>query len=320
MYRITVSLVLLCFACKADLARAISFRNESVEWWTNVSDTVLVVDVTGTKEIEPLNEYWNSQTVECTPADTLRGQRRDKVTFRQDYWKDPQERGKETVGGVARLKAGDRVLLFCARNAETKQTDMAFWVNLTKPDARKTNHAAYDNDCRWLGNGTTILSLVKKRIEKEGATRPAKKRGVLTPFADNKGMDVSWDFVRTADPDYRKTLVARLQSKDDEQIDWAMKEWAIYNLVSYPSKETIELIKPFLRDATKVDYDYIGPNKKGKITVFPLRQMAYEALKLLDASPEKPEGFMPDEEAQLLKVGFESPRHFPYAGWKQFDR
>src|SRR5262249_5301943 len=145
-----------------------------------------------------------------------------------------------------------------------------------------------------------IVSLVKRRISKEDPRRPVRRRGVIIYFKDYDQGDMYWDFVRTADPEYKKVLIAELQKKDGN------KESAIYNLVSYPGKETIDLIRPFLNDPTTNEVENLS-GKNGKVRFYPLRQTAYAALDLLDAKPNKPDGFLDDAFLGiLLECGFES--------------
>src|SRR5206468_484930 len=118
------------------------------------------------------------------------------------------------------IQKGDKLLLFLARPTDRDpERTVFFWVNLTKPDVRLTDNAAYNNDCKYLGDTVTILALVKKRIANEDPLKKVKKRGIILGFSDYKEGDLHWEFVRTADPDFKKVLVDRLK---DEY--WEVKE------------------------------------------------------------------------------------------------
>ena len=182
-------------------------------------------------------------------------------------------------------------------------------------DNRRTQHAAYDNDCKYLGDAETVLALVKKRLAKEEAGSKKKERPLVLGFADQEKDDVDmmrWEFVRTAEPEFKKVLIADLKKGEV----WE-RERTIYNLVSYPGKETVDLIKPFLTD-NETDKTEIGRDRT-KVTIYPLRQMAYYALQLLGEPVAKPQGYVPEARAWLMDCGFESRDYFPYGDWKQLD-
>jgi hypothetical protein len=124
-----------------------------------------------------------------------------------------------------------------------------------------------------------------------------------------------WDFVRTADPEYKAILVKQLRDGDQES--------AIYNLISYPGKDTRDLIRPFLKDPRTSELqvaDPAGHDRMKTVKIYPLRQAAYSALTLLGESTEKPEGYYPDPFLWLFEVGFERPASFPYGDWKRLDK
>jgi hypothetical protein len=184
-------------------------RSESLEWWVNISDTVAVAEIDRTKRIAPLNEYYQSQEVRCTTPTILTGQRLDPPSFRQDYF----AKGDQSGTGDVALRPKYKVLLFCAREANPRETKILFWVNLTKPDAKLSTHAPYNNDCKWLEKGDAVLALVKARIAKNNSKDRAKRRGVIIPLAGHEVRDMYWDFVRTADPDYKPTLIRHLRNE-----------------------------------------------------------------------------------------------------------
>lgn len=287
-------------------AMAIWMRSESLEWWTNISDTVAIARVGAVKDIEPLNEYWKSQEVLCLPVTALKGERIGQVTFRQDY----AAKLRETDDAIVRPQ--NDLLLFCVRTDDRQETEIVFWVNLTKPDAKLSGHAAYNNDCRWLDDRTSILHLIKERIAKENPVERKKQRGLIVEFTADEPRDMYWDFVRTADPAYKTVLVKQLRDGDAND-----KESAIYNLISYPGKDTLDLIRPFLRDTTRSELQRSDGSKT--VVIYPVRQAAYSALRLLGESVEKPGGYYSDPSLWLFKVGFESEVYFPYGDWKRHE-
>lgn len=288
-------------------------RSESVEWWTNVSDSIVVAKIATTTPIDPLNQYWKSQEVICIPAETLRGERLESITFRQNY-----REGSDSTGDDLRFRPGNKVLLFCSTEAIHKTTTVAFWINLTKPDPKFSDHAPYDNDCNWIAGGDEVVKLVKARITTMIAGESVKKRGLIVPFVASDQLDLHWDFVRTADPDYKPILIKQL--RDGDRIS------AIYNLISYPGKDTQDLIRPFLKDSDSSDLqvsdgkDASGNTRYKTIKIFPVKQAAYTALTLMGESPQKPEGYDSEQLFSFIfSVGFEHRSYFPYGDWKRIE-
>jgi hypothetical protein len=217
------------------------------------------------------------------------------------------------------IKLKDKVLLFIGHEVNDPKMEVIFWINLTRPDMDRATHAPYDNGCKLLANGEAVIALVKARVAKEDPNSPKKKRGVIVPFTAYKAGGMHWEFVRTADPEYKAALVKQLGTGDAES--------AIYNLISYPEKETADLIRPFLKDSTKSEVqvnagkDAAGLTKFKTVEHYQLREMAFMALKLMGELPERPEGF--DAESAMLwyfEVGFEDTVYFPYGDWKRLDR
>lgn len=288
----------------AEPAHAIWMRSQSIEWLVNVSDVVAVAEVSRTEKIEPLNKYFESHLIECKVTSTLKGKRIDAFTFRQDY---------RLIGrDDALLRPANKLLLFFGTEPEDKRNSF-FWVNISKPDSKLSLHAPYNNNCEWLEDGEKVVALVKNRIAGEIGDR-VKKRGVIVPFTVDYGGSMYWDFVRTADPDYKLELRKQLREGDAES--------AIYNLVSYPGNETIELIRPFLKDPKTAEmHVHDGRDAAGRdiktIKIYPVRQAAYAALQLLGETPEQPEGFHRRALPWLFMVGFEERAHFPHGDWKR---
>jgi hypothetical protein len=298
-------------------ACAVWFRSESVEWQTNVCDIVAIAEIVKTSEIEladqptktsPSRKYWRSQTVACKITKVLKGRHGDSLNLRQDYsrvQKDPPNDDRP-------LRPGDKILTFAVEKPAPWHEKVIFWVNLTKPDVVKAQHAAYNSDCKWLADSDSILKTVLARIDLARKTGKTRQRGVIVEFTAGPPDDLYLGFVRTADSDYKATLIKQLHDSrypDD-------KESAIYNLVSYPGQDTINLIRPFLKDANTKEVGSSGRT----VRVFHLRLAAYAALQLLGANPAKPEGFRPGRPIGLWwDTGFEARVYFPYGDWQRIE-
>ena len=266
-------------------ACAVWFRSASVEWQTNVCDVVAIADVVNTSErefakemelakaaarSEPPREHWRrSQMVACRITKALKGHLSGPAAFRQDYY---QGQNNAPIDDRP-LRPGDTILIFAVEKPAPRREKVAFWVNLTKPDIVKAQHAAYNNDCKWLADGDSILKSVETRIDLERKTGKTRRRGLIVWFTAGPPEDLYRDFVRTADPDYKATLIKQLH--DTRWPDG--QQTAIYNLISYPGQDTIKLVRPFLKNASTTEVGFSGATVK----VFYLRQAAYAALQLL---------------------------------------
>jgi hypothetical protein len=304
-------------------AYGIWFRSESVEWQVNVCDIVAVAEVTSTTEIElrdeatksdPSRKYWRSQKITCAISRTAKGRPRDSFVFRQDYRRDQREPAFDDRP----LRPKDKLLLFAVEKPLYNDTNVIFWVNLTRPDVVKSEHAAYNNECVRLGDADTIIRTVQARIDAEKKGAKTKQRGLIVDFTAAPP-SASWDFVRTADPECKPDLIKHLHDSQ-YPVD---QERAMYGLISYPGHETIKLILPFLRDLrtakiqVKSDSDPAGKRTSKTVEIFPLRQAAYTALNFLGASPQKPPGYYPKWSFSLSTTGFENRYHFPYGEWQR---
>jgi hypothetical protein len=314
MVRIRLVLVLGVAVVASQAAPAgFSQRTMSIEWWTNVSDAVYIAEVSRAKEIKPENQFFNVQELDCKITATLKGEGRKSLGFQQFYRNDEKVRGTDTIAGDHKLQPKDRVVLFWAKPTAGRKAEVIFWVNLARPSPRYAHHAAYGNDCKRLGDAEAIVALVKARNAKENPKHRVKRRGLIINFTDYDDGDIWWTFVRTADPEYKKVLINQLRQKEGEV---EFREDAIYNLVSYPGQETIDLLSPLLKDPTVQEHN-LGDKK---VTRFPIRQMAYIALDLLDAKPAKPDGYLEEDPfaALILARGFEHEAQVPWGDWKRF--
>src|SRR6266851_684192 len=97
--RLSRILVIVFVVCAGRPAQALWFQTESVEWHTNVSDVIVIAEVTATKEIEIDNKYNRGQTVTCKPTDVLKGERPENVTFEQIFSRNTKNHGQENLDG-----------------------------------------------------------------------------------------------------------------------------------------------------------------------------------------------------------------------------
>jgi hypothetical protein len=209
------------------------------------------------------------------------------------------------------------ILVFAVEKPARGDERAIFWVNLTRPDVVKSQHAPYNNDCEWLADGDSAVKAVQARIDLERKTGKTRQRGLIVEFTATRAGehydDEYWDFVRTADPDYKPKLIKQLHDSP-YQTD---KEAAIYNLISYPGHDTTKVILPFLKDPN-VEQP-VDPAHPPRHLAFPVRQSAYAALQFLGATPAKPGGFRADWAVWLMGIGFESRTFFPYGDWKRLE-
>lgn len=317
MLKLTPAIVVLLIGTSAQPARCDQRWLGSIEWWTSLSEAIVVGEVVKTEDQKLANPLRKLQRVTFKTTSILKGTRLDNLTANQEYLDLTRfPRWSKKLRVERGLRVGNKVLLFCARPNQQKEPELAFWVNLTKPDADISRHGPCDNAFKWLEDESLILATVKRRIQHDASSHSATHRGVLVTSSEVSGFYL----VRAADADFRKVLIKQLQGTSQDEV-----ELAIYNLISYPSKETISLIAPFLTDKTV--YKTQTPNWRDRdakpldkeVAVYPLRQMAYTALTLLGESPKKPDGYRDDSAPWQPESFFENRARFPFADWKQLN-
>jgi len=326
---IASSIVLLIIS--GSNASAIWSRHESIEWWTDLSDTVALLEISQTEKLESENKYWESQEVSCNKVEAFKGDCPKTIVLRHSY-----RRGEDK-----RWTPNERILFFKVREFQVHGTlrdsgDAAYWVNVSNPDANSWYHAPHNNDHEFLRDEEAILSLVKSRIERPEATLSTRRRGLIIPlhwYADPNEIVMGYsDFVRTADPEYKQVLIRQLKKRE-------FREDAIYNLISYPGQETPGLILPYLSDNTKATTRIQKKTIKSRlahilsklgikvsqraeyktVTYYPVRQAAYLALVLLGEKVERPQPYYDNLRPWLFKVGFENETYFPYGDWRRLQ-
>jgi hypothetical protein len=199
------------------------------------------------------------------------------------------------------------VLLFKLRGRAVHQRNRhLYWTSLTQQIPFLSVHGVYNNDARQLLTGEEILKTVRERIALDKPST-IKRRGVITQFGPASKVEAYWDFVRTAEPEFKPVFMEGLLAEHYLDV-----ESAIYNLISYPGKETVDLIRPFL------SHSY-AENRDENVIYYPLRQMAYLALLLLGERVRRPAGFSDAFSSWLMGMGFEDEGHFPCGDWKRFD-
>lgn len=301
-----------------------SYRGASVEWYVNISDLVAVVEVTNAELVEPESRYerFKSQKVTGTPQEILKGTPAVSLTFFEKY------RPADSEFAEKPLQVGDRVVLFVA------DRDTSHWLNLshlvTVPVARSV--PPLNNDCQFLTSETAIIDLIKHRVALEKSAGKTKSRGLLVQFTAYTGQVDYADFVRTADPEYKATLIEQLQVRGNYSHGSA--EQAIYNLISYPGKETADLIRPFLKDRTtnwtttkssnqRTIFDTLRSRlgiRDRDIPVYDISDAAYLALSLLGEKPKRPSTYYAPWLPRLFRDGFETSSSFPPGNWKYWPK
>jgi len=132
-------------------------------------------------------------------------------------------------------------------------------------------------------------------------------------------------FVKSAAPEYKAAIVRQLERGE---TDWSYyglgprTERAIYDLISYPGRETVDLIKPHLKDErweyreeTVLIEDGKEPPPRRRYKLYPVRQTAYLALKLLGEEVEQPAGYVQGLLPAPFFEGFEYLGIFPSEDW-----
>ena len=111
-------------------------RYESIEWKTQISDSIAIAKVSKVKSIPSRHKFFKSQLVSYVYELTMKGTPPKEMSLRQDYYHDTKEH--ETLPDRA-LKAGDRLVLFfredkilSKKHKKKMPLEVIFWVNITK--------------------------------------------------------------------------------------------------------------------------------------------------------------------------------------------
>jgi hypothetical protein len=289
-------------------------QSKSIEWHTSVSDTVVLAKVTRVTESPSAQEGCRFlQHAELQPLKSFRGRRSRALAIPQYY----DDKDRSSSFSVALLAPGDEILAFCAHHPVKRKRVLHFWINLTAPDGPLSSHGANTNDSVWLSDSGAILAAVTDRIAREKTTGRGK-RGIITWFMPGMAREIGWDLMRTAEPQFKPEVIRALHDGDTES--------ALGNLISYPGRETEELIRPFLQDPRTMEWHTtVHPrhpplrmlHRKRKI--YPYRQLAWIALKLLGKRVAQPAGCDFTYWPFPLHGGFEDEGAFPYGNWKRID-
>jgi hypothetical protein len=290
-------------------------RSKSIEWHTHVSDTVVIAKVTRVAGTPPdFQDFWgykNVQQAKLQHVKSLRGGRPQDLSIPQYY----NDEGRTWPFVDALLAPGDEVLAFYARDPVKRKSVLHFWINLTKPDVQLSSRGANTNESQWLSDGDAVLAAVTERIGREKISGRGR-RGIISWFAPGMAQEIFWDLVRTAEPECKPEIIRELHEGDTEA--------AICNLISYPGRETEELIRPFLRDPRCEERKTRITSKTPPIVeryrrrkIYPYRQSAYIALKLLGKKVALPAGCDFAWMGFAFHGGFEDDDHFPHGNWKR---
>lgn len=202
-------------------------------------------------------------------------------------------------------KACDFLVFF---NYNQDKISIHYNINLTFPQSIGSYGVALTKDCNVLTNGDDILKLVKSRIKLnikvpkmvllDGIDRmspPSSSFIRIRAWGEAEG--ALWAgsacyLVVPADDDFKIMLLK--QSQDEKNV-WK-RATATRWLAVYPEKSTIQILQSLLKNSDTAllqqIYGDIVSNSffTEEITVYPVRQAAYEALTQLGVRIEKTEG------------------------------
>jgi hypothetical protein len=104
-------------------------RSESVEWWSSISESVVVAKVTHAR-FGKRDGTWQPEHVTCVAVEILRGKATPPaIEIDVDLWISD---GRD-VHSDKPYVIGDRVLVFIARRTQSGKLEAAHWVNLAHP-------------------------------------------------------------------------------------------------------------------------------------------------------------------------------------------
>ena len=156
--RLMLACLLIVLVLAPRNAKARWSRSESVEWWSSISESVVVAKVVRAR-FGKRDGTWQPEHVTCLAVEILKGKATPPaIDIDVDLWiSDGHD-----VHADKPYMIGDRVLVFIARRTQTGKLEAAHWVNLSHPYSESAR-AAYDNNCNYLGTEREILKIVNRR-------------------------------------------------------------------------------------------------------------------------------------------------------------
>ncbi len=278
------------------LGRAEIMVGESLEWLVDSSDAIGVYKAVG---VEPgkKGKSWAYSRVRGQLARKLKGNAPKKVSFRY-YAQGTKDSPPKKLG-----KADKFLVFFPRAKKEDKEVKTRYTICLSAPNVRGFRSIAFTKDFRVLKREEDILKVVGRRVKLKkspGLASPEKAANVFTPPSGFLRVEIPYDkeafralwagsvcyLVVPADEEFKHQLLREVKSRDV----WTRAR-AASRLTAYPGKDTVKLLRSLLADkGTAKITSYDRSKKKTTVTVYPVRQAAYEALKRLGEKVEKPKG------------------------------
>ncbi len=260
-------------ALRAEIAFA-----ESLEWLVDNSVRIGVAEVTG------FRDAWK-------PG--LEGAQSDYRSVQMKVTKALKGKPPETLDAPAGLlwrpwpppeKA--EVLLFLGEDSKVLSA-----LALSGRFEKVSYNTAFTKDFRVLSSRQEILEAVETRL---ALKRPGKGNFQMEVPEESPAFKALWGgsacYLRVpADPEYREGLMKALKSPDVHA-----RARAARRLAEYPGPETEKALRALLADPGAHAVTRTSKGGTERLTAYPARRAAWEALKALGVSVPRPEGLRED--------------------------
>lgn len=162
-------------------------------------------------------------------------------------------------------------------------------VNLSTP-GQGHGEPAFTPDFQVLSTGREILDRVRARLERMKKEEVKEFHWFECPM-DSAAFKALWSgsacYLKVpADPEYRARFLEELTSEDVH-----VRARAAWRLSRHPGEDTVAALQPLLADPGTAVIHVFRDGKSEDVTVWPVRQRAYDALTKLGVDAAKPEGW-----------------------------
>ncbi len=294
-----ISAIVLAVVASAERARAEVFYYESIEWLTDVVESIGRYRAETVSKVVEEDEHWQRRKyrVDAVLVEALKGVPPERVSFdvHRSVMKSIDEATPDVTAGTEFV----RLLVPSAKN-ENRRVRGLICLRPSIWPGPLTKH--FDR----LETRESILATIRARLDFNRKSdramppvgfdplgqRARQGRGYLflEPPPDKK-TTTPYRLVVPADPDVKEFVLERLRSSTLRQQATAARR-----LAAFPGEETVRVLKELLDHPESTDWRVFerGADKARVIRVYPVRYAAYCALHQLGVEIEPPEG-LPDE-------------------------
>lgn len=293
-------LTLLLPAAPAAPAAAEITVGESLDWLVLSRPHVAVAAVAGSDVEVDAGDGWAYLTIRYRVKQAVKGEPPAESSLRRPAG---APKDAEAIRQGAPGEGAEFLLFF------DDQKRINYAINLDRPGDR-WHTAAFATDFRVLKDRKAIMAVVEKRVaqlkvDPPKEPLPANAANIFTPPDRFLRLDVPFDtpahaalfagssayLIVPADPEFKAKLLEQIRDPSPRE-----RARAAALLGAYRGEETVGALKSLLNDPERTQIVTTvmlatGEKRDRKVTVYPVRQAAYDTLRRLGADVPKPQGY-----------------------------